>query len=67
MYPTHYTGEPHYFSDTEDSTVIEKGAVHEDTAEGGVLTESKMTRPDGAERRMEEGFVLEGSVGKDEL
>lgn len=22
VYPTHYTGEPNYFSDTEDSTVI---------------------------------------------
>ncbi|KAK3768426.1 hypothetical protein RRG08_053418 [Elysia crispata] len=32
VYPTHYTGEPHYFSDTEDSVVIDKG---EEVEKGG--------------------------------
>ena len=29
VYPTHYHGEPNYFSDTEDSIVIDKGEVGE--------------------------------------
>ena len=42
MYPTHYTGEPHYFSDTEDSVVIKKG--EEEQESGGEDQDKKQDR-----------------------
>ncbi|CAL1530548.1 unnamed protein product [Lymnaea stagnalis] len=67
LYPTHYTGEPNYISDTEDSVIIDKGAAgqsHKAVDGGGV---SKMDRPEANLNKMDGGLHLERPSFKDEL
>ncbi|XP_012945461.1 procollagen galactosyltransferase 1 [Aplysia californica] len=72
LYPTHYTGEPHYFSDTEDSVVIEKwDTAEQEVGQAGAGDEGEMSPPDGgAEERVGSGEREGKSAldqGKEEL
>ncbi|XP_059143528.1 glycosyltransferase 25 family member-like [Physella acuta] len=61
VYPTHYTGEPNYISDTEDSVVIEKGIVDGDGSD------EKLPDPNEELIKMDEGSILEAPPFKEEL
>lgn len=61
VYPTHYTGEPNYISDTEDSVVIEKGTIVEGNSD------EKIPDPNKELIKMDEGSILEAPPFKEEL
>lgn len=65
LYPTHYTGEPYYISDTEDSVIIDKGQVQNKIDEMNLSGDAKMAKPEADGKKINDASVLE--AGKDEL
>lgn len=65
LFPTHYTGEQHYISDTEDSVTIDKGEENEEDFHGKGGEEEESTVADKGDSHDQQETSVD--VGSDSL